>query len=157
MDAVAWTVCGAVPLEGETANHAWSLEAVKLSVPPPEFAMLKVAGAGLVPPCVAEKLRLIGLTVRAGTGAGAFTVIVALADLDVSAALVALTVTVVSVVTVGAVNNPEALIVPAVADQVTVLFVLLLTVAVNCCVPPDAIVALVGDTVTLTGCCVVNE
>ena len=106
---------------------------------------------------MAEKLRLIGLTVRAGTGAGAFTVIVALADLDVSAALVALTVTVVSVVTVGAVNNPEALIVPAVAVQVTVVFVLLLTVAVNCCVPPDAIDALVGDTVTLTDCCVVKE
>jgi hypothetical protein len=62
-------------------------------------------------------VRLAGLT--ESTAAGAFTVTVALADLLVSATLVALTVIVWSVVTVGAVDEPAGLIVPPVADQVT--------------------------------------
>ena len=43
----------------------------------------------------------------------------ALADLEVDATLVAVTVTVVLVETTGAVNKPVLEIVPAVADQVT--------------------------------------
>jgi len=40
---------------------------------------------------------------------------------------------------------------PILADQVTAVFVVLLTVAVNCCVPADLMLALVGVTCTLTG------
>lgn len=47
------------------------------------------------------------------------TVIVALADLVLSATLVAVSVIVVSLLTTGAVNRPELLTVPAVTDQVT--------------------------------------
>ncbi len=60
----------------------------------------------------------------------------AVADLVGSATLVALTVTVVFAVTVGAVNSPELEIVPAEADQITEVFVIPVTVAVNCLVPP---------------------
>jgi hypothetical protein len=57
----------------------------------------------------------------------AFTVTVALADLVVSATLVAFTVTVVVVVTMGAVRSPVVLTVPEVADQVTAVLVELVT------------------------------
>jgi hypothetical protein len=50
-------------------------------------------------------------------------------------------------VTVGALNNPLLEIEPAVVDQVTPLDPL--TVAENCCVPPDATVALVGEICTV--------
>ncbi len=40
---------------------------------------------------------------------------------------------------------------PVLADQVTAVFVVPVTVAVNCCVPPDATVAEVGEIVTVTG------
>jgi len=50
-----------------------------------------------------------------------------------SATLVAVTVTVVLTLTVGAANSPELEIDPAVADQVTAVFVLPVTVGVNCC------------------------
>ncbi len=59
--------------------------------------------------------------------------------------LVALTVTVVFEVTVGAVKSPEVEIDPALADQVTAVFVEPLTEAVNCCFPPEVTVALVGE------------
>jgi hypothetical protein len=50
-----------------------------------------------------------------------------------STMLVAVTVTVVLALTLGAVNSPELEIDPAVADQVTPVFALPVTVAVNCC------------------------
>jgi hypothetical protein len=75
---------------------------------------------------------------------------VALAVLVVSAALVARTVTVVAVVTVGAVKLPALVIVPALADQVTPVLLVPWTLAENCCVAPDPILALVGETEILT-------
>jgi len=82
---------------------------------------------------------------------GALTVQVALALLVVSATLVAFTVQVPAVL--GAVYSPVEETDPPVADQVTAVLVVPLTVAVNCCVPPVLIVALVGATLmpTMTG------
>ena len=61
-----------------------------------------------------------GETVMEMTGdAAGCTVTVALADFEVDATLIAVTVTVVVVDTTGAVNKPVLEIVPAVADQVT--------------------------------------
>jgi hypothetical protein len=71
------------------------------------------------------------------------------AFLVVSATLVAVTVTVVVLLTVGAVNKPPEETDPALADQVTPVWLVLLTVAVNCCVPPDCTEALVGEMATL--------
>lgn len=86
---------------------------------------------------------------------GGRNVIVAVPDFVVSATLVALTVTVVCALTVaGAVYKPVALIDPVVAGvivQVTFVFARLVTVAVNCCVAPCPIVAVVGATVTVPG------
>jgi hypothetical protein len=77
-----------------------------------------VSRTGLVAPTVTlPKLRLVGLSVR--MPADVFTVTVALADLVLSATLVAVTVTVFVAVTVGAVNSPLPLTEPEVADQVT--------------------------------------
>jgi hypothetical protein len=59
--------------------------------------------------------------------------------------------------TLGAVNNPEELTVPAVDVQETVWFGSLVTVAVNCCVPFAAIVTLCGDSETVTGINIVRE
>jgi hypothetical protein len=78
-----------------------------------------VSRTGLVWPTVTlPKMMLVGFRVR-NPAAAAFTVTVALADLVLSATLVAFTVTVSVAVAVGAVNSPVALTVPAVADQVT--------------------------------------
>ena len=78
-----------------------------------------VSRIGLVTPTLTlPKLMLAGFSVRM-PAAAAFTVRVALADLVLSATLVAFTVTVSVAVTVGAVNSPVVLTVPAVADQVT--------------------------------------
>jgi hypothetical protein len=65
-------------------------------------------------------------------GAGALTVIVAVADFELSAALVAVTIYVPAVP--GAVYSPEAVIEPPLAAQVTAVLVEPVTVAVNCCV-----------------------
>jgi len=59
-----------VPEAGLSLNQAALSLAVQLSVPPPVLLMLKVWVAGLVPPCVAAKERLVGLTPMAG-GTGA--------------------------------------------------------------------------------------
>ena len=67
-----------------------------------------------------------------------------------SAKLVAVTVTVVATVTVGAVNRPEFEIVPALADQVTPTVLAPLTAAVNCCVPPETALTVAGETATST-------
>jgi hypothetical protein len=86
----------------------------------------------------------------------ALSVNVAVALTDVFAWLAAVIVTVCGVVTgVGAVYNPDALIVPApvvgLSVQFTAVFVLPTTVAVNCCVPPAPTPAEDGETVTDRG------
>jgi hypothetical protein len=63
---------------------------------------------------------------------------------------VAITVAVVDDVTLGAVNKPLPVIVPPLAAQVTPVFEVLLTLAVNCCVPADNTLVEFGETVTLT-------
>ncbi len=73
--------------------------------------------------------RLAVVITSAGIGAR-FTV--ALPDLVLSALLVAVTVAVVAVVTQGAVYSPVLVIEPLVTFQVTPVFVVFLTVAVNC-------------------------
>jgi hypothetical protein len=60
-------------------------------------------------------------------------------------ALVAVTVTDVVLLTVGAVNKPAEEIVPALALQITAVSALLTMVAVNCNFAPDATVALSGE------------
>ena len=60
------------------------------------------------------------------------------------AELVAVTVTVVVAVTLGAVNKPVDEIVPLEADQVTAVVEVLFRVAENCCVLPGARLAEVG-------------
>jgi hypothetical protein len=79
---------------------------------------------------------------------GALTVTVAEADLVVSAALVAVTVSVPPVL--GAVYKPLEEIVPPVADQVTAVFAVPVTMAVNCCVRPVSSEAEVGEIVIET-------
>ena len=60
-----------VPEAGETVNHAALSLADQVSVPPPVLLTLRVWVAGLAPPCVAAKEKLVGLAPRAGgTGAG---------------------------------------------------------------------------------------
>ena len=61
------------------------------------------------------------------------------------AALVAVMVTEVLLVTLGAVKAPLLEIVPALADQVTDVFAVPLMLAVNCCCPFEAMVALLGE------------
>lgn len=77
--------------------------------------------------------------------------------LVVSGWLVAVTVTGVVAETAGAVNNPEELTLPALADQETAKFELLLTVAVNCWVPLAAMVALWGESETVVGSDIVSD
>jgi hypothetical protein len=103
---------------------------------------------GLVWPTVTlPKLMLVGFSVR--MPAVAVTVTVAPADLVLSATLVAVTVTVFVAITMGAVNSPVVLTVPEVADQVTAVLLVFVTWAENCAVPPEATVAVVGETETL--------
>lgn len=80
----------------------------------------------------------------------AATETVALAVFVVSAALVARMVTVVAEVTLGAVKLPVLEMLPALADQVTPVLLVPWTLAENCCVAPDATLALVGETEMLT-------
>ena len=82
------------------------------------------------------------------TVCGALTVTVADADFVVSAALIAVTVNVPAVP--GAVYKPAAEIEPPVADQVTAVLVLPLTVAANCCDPPVVRDTEPGETLTAT-------
>jgi hypothetical protein len=80
---------------------------------------------------------------------GTATVTVADADFELSATLVAVTVYVPALP--GAVYRPEIEIVPAVADQVTAVLLLPVTVAVNCCVALVMSAADVGLIDTATG------
>jgi hypothetical protein len=84
-------------------------------------------------------------------GAGGSTVTVAWADLVLSAALVAFTVTDVVLVTVGAVNNPLLVMLPFEADHTTAVLEVLLTVAVNSWVEPDEVINDAGAIATTTG------
>src|SRR5216684_570067 len=86
--------------------------------------------------CVAPVWRLAeaGLIVIDTTGGVVVTVTAAEAFFVVSATLVAVTVNVPADAV--AVYNPPAVMVPPVAVHVTDVFVLPVTVAVNCCVPP---------------------
>lgn len=98
-----------------------------------------------VPPVDTETV--VGVIETATTGVDV-TVTVAEADLVASAALVAVTVYV--PVVLGAVYRPELEIVPALAVQVTAVFVDPLTVAVNCCVAPawmETVTGLIDTTI----------
>jgi len=66
-----------------------------------------------------------------------------------AATLVAVTVTVVAALTEGAVNNPVSDTVPALADQVTAVWLVPLTLALNCCEPREITLAPVGEIVTV--------
>jgi hypothetical protein len=87
-------------------------------------------------------------------GAGGFNVTVAVAVLLVSATLVAVTVTVwTAAIVAGAVYNPVLDTVPAVVGlmlQLTCVFALPVTVAVNCCVCDPNRFAVPGPTLTTT-------
>jgi len=75
---------------------------------------------------------------------GGATVTTAVADWVGSATLFAVTETVVSAFTCGAVNKPALEIEPCVADQVTARLVVLTTFAVNSWVRPEGRLAVVG-------------
>src|SRR5579884_17891 len=90
---------------------------------------------------------VVGLMLTA-TGGGAVTVTVADAVFVASATLVAVTEYVPA--DPGAVYRPELDIVPPEADQVTAVFDVFVTVAVNCCVAPVWIETEDGATDTLT-------
>ena len=110
--------------------------------------MLTLAGVRLVALACPVKLKLVGFTVS--TGVCGFTVKLAEAFTVGSAWLVAVTVTGVAIDTVWAVNKPDELTTPAVADQVTAVFEVLPTVAVNCCFAPETRIAVKGEVETLT-------
>jgi hypothetical protein len=99
---------------------------VNVTVAFPVFVTVVVSTALVWPTAMLPKLMLVGFKVRMPT-ADAVTVTVALADLVLSATLVAVTVTVFVAVTVGAVNSPVVLTVPAVADQVTAVLLVFVT------------------------------
>ena len=82
-------------------------------------------------------------------GTGGTTVTYALALWLESAALFAVMVTLLLLVTVGGVNRPELDIIPALADQLTAVLLVPWTVAENCWVPPEATLALVGERTTV--------
>jgi len=108
--------------------------AVKACVPPEATVVL-----------VGEIAIETGRAVPAG-----LMVTLAVATFVESAVLVAVMVACSVEVTVGAVNNPDAEIVPTFAVQVTVVLLALFTVAANCCTPPESIVAVTGSIVMLT-------
>jgi hypothetical protein len=119
----------------------------------------QVTAVLLVPWTVAEncwvfpdvRVVFVGETVTLIVEAAGLTATVALAFFEVFALLVAVTVTLVAALTVGAANKPLLEIVPADADQVTPVLVVPCTVAVNCLVFPDVRDVLVGETVTVMG------
>lgn len=98
--------------------------------------------------CVASvrMFAVVGEIVTAVT-VGALTVTEAEADFVLSARLVAVTVTLPA--DAGAVRRPPAEIAPAEVDHVMPLLETVpVTVAVNCCVPPVAMLAVAGEMVT---------
>lgn len=92
---------------------------------------------------------LLGDTVTLMADPEGLTATVALAFFEMFALLVAVTVTLVATLTVGAANRPLLETVPADADQVTAVLVVPCTLAVNCFVFPEVRDVLFGDTVML--------
>ena len=113
---------------------------------PPVFESVMLS-VEFVPATRLPKLSEVGDT-ESWPGA-AVTVTVADADFVTSAALVAVTVYVPA--EPGAVNNPVCMTEPPLALHVTEVFVLPVTLAVNCCVPPVVRAEVVGEIVTTTG------
>jgi hypothetical protein len=152
--AVTVTVCVEVMLEGAVYRPAVDIV--------PTFGVSdQVTAVFVVPLTVAVncrvwelvKVALAGLTDTETPPAGGLSVTVAVPVFVVSAALVAVTVTVcVEVMLEGAVYRPAAEIVPTfgVSDHVTAVFVVPVTVAVNCCVWELDRVAVAGLTDTPT-------
>jgi hypothetical protein len=93
---------------------------------------------------------LLGETVTLIADPVGLTAMDALAFLEVFAELVAVTVTLVAALTVGALKRPALETVPCDADQVTAVLVVPSTLAVNCWVPADVRDELLGETVMLT-------
>ena len=92
---------------------------------------------------------LVGETLTVITEPAGFTETLALAFFVVFALLVAVIVTFVDVVTVGAVKRPLLETEPADADHVTAVLLVPCTLALNCCVFPEVTLALLGDIATL--------
>ena len=63
-----------VPVPGLRVSHVALSLADQVKVPPPVLLMLRVCEAGLLPPCVAVKERLLGLAPMAGGTGAAVTV-----------------------------------------------------------------------------------
>ena len=111
--------------------------------------------------CVAPEasVAIVGEIVTTVGGGAAVTVSVALAEIVGSKLLRAVTVTLSCELVEGAEYKPEAEIVPVAAlppavpftSHVTLLSVGPVTDAENCCVAPDATVAIVGEIVTTVG------
>jgi hypothetical protein len=78
---------------------------------------------------------------------GAFTVTLAFADFVGSATLVAVTTTDVDAATLGAVNIPSELTVPALALQITAVFAVLARLTLNCWTAPEASTTVSGEIV----------
>jgi hypothetical protein len=83
-------------------------------------------------------------------GGDVVTVTAAPAILLLSATLVAVTVIRVADAVAGAVNRPFPEMLPAVVDQFTAVSLAPLTAALNCCDPPGAMLAVVGEIAMLT-------
>jgi len=66
------------------------------------------------------------------------------------AALAAVILNLVGDVTVGAAKRPSLEIVPALVDQFTAVLLVEVSVAVNCCLPPETTVNVAGMTLTRT-------
>jgi len=84
-------------------------------------------------------------TMRFKNGGGGLTVTDAFAYTLVLAKLVTRTVTSLVAVTEGAVKSPVLVMVPALDDHFTEVLVVPPTVAVNCCVPLETKVTVVGE------------
>ena len=93
-----------------------------------------------------ERAECAGGVSRAG-----FTVTRALTCTLRSATLTAVTITVLRIGTVGAVNRPLAETIPSEADQVTAVSLEFRTVTENCCAPFEVNVALLGEIERLAG------
>ena len=71
---LAFSVPFPVPEAGVSVNQAAVSLADQLNVPPPVLLMLRTCAAGLAPPAVAAKERLVGLVPIAGGKGAAATV-----------------------------------------------------------------------------------
>ena len=114
-------------------------------------ALLTVAENACVPPELrCAEVGDTEMEMAPGAGGGVMVTEVA-ADLVVSAMLVAWTITFLVAVTKGAVNIPLAEMLPSEEDQAREVLAVLLTVAVNCRVVPEATVGPRGEILTLIG------